>query len=195
MKKVSSAEMAKRFSMYCDLALNAPIVVTKNGRDRLVMLGVDEYNFLRDLVQKSGKPASKRRGQAAGSPRQEDRPFVDRPFFALRPGVEARLIARANGSFGAAATLKMRFGIFVLGADFVAHDERRLRQREDERQRQNAEDLEIHPVVVVRMRRRTSLSPASAKKNRPQRMVSLRQPASSMWIAMSKTIGSSSLPK
>ncbi len=59
MKKVSSAEMAKRFSMYCDLALNAPIVVTKNGRDRLVMLGVDEYNFLRDLVQKSGKPASK----------------------------------------------------------------------------------------------------------------------------------------
>ena len=51
--------MAKRFSMYCDLALNAPIVVTKNGRDRLVMLGVDEYNFLQDLVQKSGKPASK----------------------------------------------------------------------------------------------------------------------------------------
>lgn len=59
MKKVSSAEMAKRFSMYCDLALNAPIVVTKNGRDRLVMLGVDEYNFLQDLVKKSGEPAAK----------------------------------------------------------------------------------------------------------------------------------------
>lgn len=49
--------MAKRFSMYCDLALNAPIVVTKNGRDRLVMLGVDEYNFLKDLVQQSGQSA------------------------------------------------------------------------------------------------------------------------------------------
>jgi PHD/YefM family antitoxin component YafN of YafNO toxin-antitoxin module len=65
MKKVSSAEMAKRFSMYCDLALNAPIVVTKNGRDRLVMLGVDEYNFLQDLVQKSGKSAKSASKSAA----------------------------------------------------------------------------------------------------------------------------------
>ncbi|HMK90672.1 MAG TPA: type II toxin-antitoxin system prevent-host-death family antitoxin [Methylocystis sp.] len=50
MKKVTSADMARKFSEYCDLALNEPIVVTKNGRDRLVLLGVDEYNFLRDLA-------------------------------------------------------------------------------------------------------------------------------------------------
>ncbi len=46
--------MAKRFSAYCDMALNAPIVVTKNGRDRLVMLSVDKFNFLQDLVEKEG---------------------------------------------------------------------------------------------------------------------------------------------
>ncbi len=54
LKRVSSAEMAKRFSAYCDLALNAPIIVTKNGRDRLVVLSIDEFNFLRDLVERSG---------------------------------------------------------------------------------------------------------------------------------------------
>ena len=54
LKRVSSAEMAKRFSAYCDLALNAPVIVTKNGRDRLVVLSIDEFNFLRDLVERSG---------------------------------------------------------------------------------------------------------------------------------------------
>ena len=53
MKKVTSADMARKFSEYCDLALNEPIVVTKNGRDRLVLLGVDEYNCLRDLAAES----------------------------------------------------------------------------------------------------------------------------------------------
>jgi len=54
MKRVSSAEMAKRFSAYCDMALNAPIVVTKNGRERLVVLSIDEFNFLREMTEKSG---------------------------------------------------------------------------------------------------------------------------------------------
>ncbi len=59
MKRVSSADMAKRFSAYCDQALNAPIVVTKNGRDRLVMLSVDEFNFLQDLVEQAGPRATR----------------------------------------------------------------------------------------------------------------------------------------
>ena len=59
LKRVSSAEMAKRFSAYCDLALNAPIIVTKNGRDRLVVLSIDEFNFLRDLVDRSGASAAR----------------------------------------------------------------------------------------------------------------------------------------
>ena len=54
MKKVTSADMARKFSEFCDMALNEPIVVTKNGRDRLVLLGVDEYNCLRDLAAEKG---------------------------------------------------------------------------------------------------------------------------------------------
>ena len=42
--------------------------------------------------------------------------------------------------------------------------------------------------------RRTSFTPASAKKNNPQRTVNWRQPAASRWKAVSRTIGSSSLP-
>ncbi|HXY57323.1 MAG TPA: type II toxin-antitoxin system prevent-host-death family antitoxin [Methylocystis sp.] len=50
MKKVTSADMARKFSEFCDVALHEPIIVTKNGRERLVLLGVDEYNCLRDLA-------------------------------------------------------------------------------------------------------------------------------------------------
>jgi PHD/YefM family antitoxin component YafN of YafNO toxin-antitoxin module len=50
MKRVTSAEAARNFSKLSDLALGEPVVVTKNGRDRLVMLGVDEYNFLIDTI-------------------------------------------------------------------------------------------------------------------------------------------------
>lgn len=50
MKRVTSAEAARNFSRFSDLALNEPVVVTKNGRDRMVMLGIDEYNFLIDTI-------------------------------------------------------------------------------------------------------------------------------------------------
>lgn len=65
LKRVSSAEMAKRFSAYCDLALNAPIIVTKNGRDRLVVLSIDEFNFLRDLVERSGATVARDEAQSS----------------------------------------------------------------------------------------------------------------------------------
>lgn len=54
MKRVTSAEAARNFSKLSDLALGEPVVVTKNGRDRLVMLGVDEYNFLIDTIDELG---------------------------------------------------------------------------------------------------------------------------------------------
>ena len=50
LRRVTAAELARRFSAMSDMALHEPLVVTKNGRDRLVMLGLDEYNHLRDLV-------------------------------------------------------------------------------------------------------------------------------------------------
>jgi PHD/YefM family antitoxin component YafN of YafNO toxin-antitoxin module len=65
--------MAKKFSMYSDLALGEPIVVTKNGRDRLVILGVDEFNFLQEMLHKSAPaekkavPAARRRARAGAA--------------------------------------------------------------------------------------------------------------------------------
>ena len=59
MKRVTSSEAARNFSQLSDLALGAPVVVTKNGRDRLVMLGVDEYNFLIDTIDELGGGAGR----------------------------------------------------------------------------------------------------------------------------------------
>lgn len=56
MKRVTSSEAARNFSQLSDLALGEPVVVTKNGRDRLVLIGIDEYNFLIDTIDEiSGK--------------------------------------------------------------------------------------------------------------------------------------------
>lgn len=68
MKRVSSAEMAKKFSLYSDLALNEPIIVTRNGRDRLVILSVDEYNFLRETVDASRDSAATREDASTQTP-------------------------------------------------------------------------------------------------------------------------------
>src|SRR5215204_3580890 len=47
MQRVSSAELVRSFSVHTDAALAEPIVITRNGRDRLVILNVDLY---RDIL-------------------------------------------------------------------------------------------------------------------------------------------------
>ena len=45
--KVSTAEFIKNYGTLADKALTEPVVITKNGRDRLVMLSAQEYARLR----------------------------------------------------------------------------------------------------------------------------------------------------
>jgi hypothetical protein len=45
--KVSTAEFIKYYGTLADKALTEPVVITKNGRDRLVMLSAQEYDRLR----------------------------------------------------------------------------------------------------------------------------------------------------
>ncbi len=45
--KVSTAEFIKNYDMLADKALNEPVVITKNGRDRFVMLSAEEYARLK----------------------------------------------------------------------------------------------------------------------------------------------------
>lgn len=50
--KATAAAIARQFSHFADLALLSPVIVSKNGRERNVILSIDEYNRLmkRDRV-------------------------------------------------------------------------------------------------------------------------------------------------
>jgi PHD/YefM family antitoxin component YafN of YafNO toxin-antitoxin module len=43
MIRVPSTEFGKEIGRYQDLALSQPVVVTRNGRDRTVMISAEEY--------------------------------------------------------------------------------------------------------------------------------------------------------
>ena len=45
--KVSSDELQKRFAALADKALIEPLTITRNGRDRLVLLSIEEYERLK----------------------------------------------------------------------------------------------------------------------------------------------------
>jgi PHD/YefM family antitoxin component YafN of YafNO toxin-antitoxin module len=45
--RVTSAEFIKGYGTLADKALTEPVTITKNGRDRLVLVSADEYERLR----------------------------------------------------------------------------------------------------------------------------------------------------
>ena len=45
--KISTAEFIKNYGTLADKALIEPVVITKNGRDRLVVLSAEEYARLK----------------------------------------------------------------------------------------------------------------------------------------------------
>ena len=47
MVKVASAEFQKHSGRYQDMALVQPVTITRNGRDRTVMISADEYYRLK----------------------------------------------------------------------------------------------------------------------------------------------------
>ena len=47
MLRVSSGELQKKIGQIQDMALVDPVTITNNGRDRLVMLSVEEYRRLK----------------------------------------------------------------------------------------------------------------------------------------------------
>ena len=47
MLKVSAAEFQRNIGRYQDLALTQPIAVTRNGRERTVMISTEEYHRLK----------------------------------------------------------------------------------------------------------------------------------------------------
>jgi prevent-host-death family protein len=47
MIKVSAADFQRNIGRYQDLALTQPVAVTRNGRERTVLISVDEYQRLK----------------------------------------------------------------------------------------------------------------------------------------------------
>ena len=47
MQRITSREFQRNFGRCQDDALKAPLAITRNGRDRLVILSVDEYERLK----------------------------------------------------------------------------------------------------------------------------------------------------
>ncbi len=47
MVKVSAAEFQRNIGRYQDVALTQPVAVTRNGRERTVMISVEEYRRLK----------------------------------------------------------------------------------------------------------------------------------------------------
>jgi Antitoxin Phd_YefM, type II toxin-antitoxin system len=45
--KVSTADFIKNYGALADKALTEPVTITKNGRDRLVVLSAEEYGRLK----------------------------------------------------------------------------------------------------------------------------------------------------
>jgi prevent-host-death family protein len=45
--RVTSAELVRNFSELADKALTEPLIITKNGRDRLVLIAVEDYHRLK----------------------------------------------------------------------------------------------------------------------------------------------------
>jgi prevent-host-death family protein len=67
--KVSTAELMRNFGPLADKALTEPLTITKNGRDRLVLLSTEEYARLkrrdRETIRPGQLTAEERRAIAA----------------------------------------------------------------------------------------------------------------------------------
>lgn len=50
MRRVSSADFVRQFSAFCDEARVEPVVLTRNGRDRLVITSIEQYRHLLSLA-------------------------------------------------------------------------------------------------------------------------------------------------
>jgi PHD/YefM family antitoxin component YafN of YafNO toxin-antitoxin module len=53
MIRVSSADFLKRYGTLCDKALTEPLAITRNGRDRLVLVSTDMFEDLRRAAIRS----------------------------------------------------------------------------------------------------------------------------------------------
>jgi prevent-host-death family protein len=47
MRRVTSTDFQKKVGLYQDMALTEPLAITRNGREKIVVLSVEEYRRLK----------------------------------------------------------------------------------------------------------------------------------------------------
>jgi prevent-host-death family protein len=77
--RISAAEFAKRFGELSDEALAQPLIITRHGRDRLVVMSLAKY---RELTEPGGAKQSERANN--GRPRSA-KPAGSKPSAMNRP--------------------------------------------------------------------------------------------------------------
>lgn len=53
MEVVTSAEFQRKIGLFQDRALAEPVIVTRNGRERLVLMSAEEFHRLRQLSRRA----------------------------------------------------------------------------------------------------------------------------------------------
>ncbi len=59
MTHVTSTEFQQNVGNYSDAALRNPVIITSHNRDRLVLMGVGEYQRLKKIEEKMDKETEK----------------------------------------------------------------------------------------------------------------------------------------
>ncbi len=81
MRRVTSTEFQKKIGLYQDLALSEPLTVTRNGRDKIVVLSAEEYGRLkhrdREVLRVEDLSAGDLEAIAAATPPAEAASFND----------------------------------------------------------------------------------------------------------------------
>ncbi len=79
MRRVSSTEFQKKVGLYQDMALTEPLTITRNGREKIVVLSAEEYHRLkrrdREVLRVEDLSAEDLRAIAAATPPAETASF------------------------------------------------------------------------------------------------------------------------
>jgi prevent-host-death family protein len=112
---VSSAEFQRNLGLYQDKALAEPVTVTKNGRERLVLLSVDEYHRLRN---EAGRASSSPPPKHADTTALDVGSLIKALKHALKPHSATINTAFVYGSFAkGTSTPRSDIDLMVIGDD------------------------------------------------------------------------------
>ncbi len=79
MRRVSSTEFQKKVGLYQDMALTEPLTITRNGREKVVVLSAEEYHRLkrrdREVLRVEDLSAEDLKAIAAATPPAETASF------------------------------------------------------------------------------------------------------------------------